>query len=51
MPPILKRSRKPKDEEPDLATLLQPYGAREDEGSDEPIDADTTQLPPPDEGS
>jgi hypothetical protein len=39
MAPILKRLRKPLEPSPDLATLLQPYGARNAEGSDDPDDA------------
>jgi len=34
MPPILKRLRKPSEaKSPDLATLLEPYGTNEGEGS------------------
>ena len=37
MPPILKRLRKPSEaKSPDLATLLEPYGASEGEGSADP---------------
>jgi hypothetical protein len=51
MPPILKRSRKPKEEAPDLATLLQPYGVREDEDPGEAVEADAPQTSPPDDDS
>jgi hypothetical protein len=37
MPPILKRLRKLSEAKPpDLATLLQPYGASENEGAEDP---------------
>ena len=39
MPPILKRLKKPSEAEPDLATLLEPYGTPEGGGAEQPADA------------
>ena len=39
MPPILKRLKKPSETEPDLATLLEPYGTPEGGGTEQPADA------------
>ena len=49
MPPILKRLLKPSETKSDLATLLQPYGTPEDEGSEDPADADGSHAAAEDE--
>ena len=52
MPPILKRLRKPSEaKSPDLATLLEPYGASEDDGSADPGVANGPEAATPDEES
>ena len=53
MPPILKRLRKLSEaaKSPDLATLLEPYGASEGEGSADPGVANGPEAATPDDES
>ena len=44
MPPIIKRLRKPSEaNSPDLATLLEPYGNREEKDAEDPDEAPASE--------
>jgi hypothetical protein len=51
MAPNLKRPRKASEAEPDLATLLEPYGTPESQSSEDPADADVSDAPDEDDAS